>query len=326
MPSFRSLALTAASAGIIGLAASSSAEACPFGAPVPVYVLDAGQTCILTTPIGGHGLNNAGTIDLRPGGRLAFVFVDNRGAIFNNSDAGELFVTANDGNITNNNTLQISGQLSSTGSIINAGTFRFTAISSVAGSLVNQPIGGSVVNLGTFVNETAQITNTASFLNTGTLVNRQTFLNHNIINSLGGIVNDLSGQFINFGTVSAQGRIDNMGTLHNSGTLSTFNTLTNVGTISNLGSHSNFSGRVQNIGTYNNFGTYQNAIGTLTNFGRFNTAGRVRNDGNIINYSRFDVLPSGRIDGLGKFTQHVGTLNLLQSSMTQSEVNLNGGR
>lgn len=95
MPSIRSFALTAAAAGVFALAASGPARACPFSSTVPVHVLDPGQTCILDYAIGGHSLYNGGAIDLRNGGRLAFVVVDNKGSLINNNDAGELFVTVN---------------------------------------------------------------------------------------------------------------------------------------------------------------------------------------------------------------------------------------
>lgn len=303
------------------------AATCVFPPITPVHAVNPGQTCELDYGLGGGAFHNGGTVDVRPGGSLHFSLTQNDGVLFNNTDASYHGLFRNSGSITNNNTFHHLGQLESTGSIVNSGTFRLSSPPPSGGGLVNQAIGGSVINHGSFLNETTHVTSSAAFGNFGTLLNRQVFLNTSTISNFGTLMNDHSGQFLNHGTVAGLGSITNAGFFNNVGSVQTLSAGSNLGQFINVGSFSTITGSFVNTGAYTNMGTFQNVLGTVTNIGTFTTFGRFGNEeGTIRNLQRFELIGGGRLEGSGSFQQVSGTLKLIDGRIDQDTLTVNGGR
>ncbi len=253
--------------------------------------LQVGGSGTITNNLGGTVLNGEGA------------FLQNSGTILNDGiiDNNETFW--NDGTITNNPSGVINnwatGYLENrftSSTITNYGQIASSGQMGIDSGTVINALGGLItIDNGDFWNNATLNNSGAIATNGGSIVSN--FLDGDINNNSGGTISNLS-IFVNEGTITNWGGIDNSGEFSNAGLDGSINN-TPDGNISNAGTISNVqSATITNYGIIDNNGYLNNEGATLDNYMTIGNHGYITNV-----YS--SSLPS-RINNYGDITNNIG--------------------
>ena len=232
--------------------------------------------------------------------------LSNAGSLTNNSQ----LIVGSGARLSNTGILTNNFAMGSGGLVINSGTLNNVAQYNNSGFLINE--GGVGGGAGGILNSHYLLDNAAEVRNNG----------GSGLDSGGAVMNNY-GLFTNRGVLEngagtlggGAAVLNNFGTIDNSGGPSVFS---NYGTVNNSGSFSISSDSTMN----NNAGaTFANvASGTVKN------SGMIVNDGAITNSGTFIVTATGRVHGIGTYTQTAGVTTVSKfGELSASSVQILGG-
>lgn len=264
----------------------------------------------------------------------------------------------NEATLTNYDRLTISNEtFSNRGTTINHGIITNNATIANTGEFINHEV---IVNTGTFLNEEGSFNNNGwfSIAGGGELSNSGgVFINDGVISVNGGALNHTgtlfnnNGQIDNVGSVTlATGSVLNgsgvfnqtLGSLMVNGSLSqreiniNGGTFGGIGTIESLvttnGHNVSISGGPLTLAAgLNNTGWLINSAaglrnqGTITNSGEFIHVKTLENDGAIVNSGDIHLVLGSNLNGAGTYTQTSSGELIIDGTMSQSHIDIQGG-